>query len=220
MDTIKIYKKEITKKFVKKDNNTLVQMLKDNKRDEVILSLTPLVLFVVEKFKNINDFNELVSVGNMGLIKAVDKFDIDKGGNIISFARSCIKWSILDYFNNEQGFIRTPQSKKVSKKTSTNYGKAFLTDDFSLYEEENEEYSEININRKEVEELLLTIPKLRYSKIATFLDYYFVPNATCKSIAGYNGYSPQNTSLIITEILNKIKDDPILKDKFRDIFFK
>lgn len=220
MDTIKIYKKEITKKFIKKDNDTLVQMLKDNKRDEVILSLTPLVLYVVEKFKTINDFNELVSVGNIGLIKAVDKFDLDKGDNIISYARSHIKWTILDYLNFEKDIIRQPQSKNVSKKTTSNYGKAFSTDDLSFYQGEDEEYFEPKLERKEVEKLLLTIPKLRYSKIVTFLDYFFVPDATCKSIAKYNGYSPQNTSLIITEILNKIKDDPNLKEKFRDFFFK
>ena len=88
--TIREFKKDITKNYVKYDNEVLIEMLNDNKKDEVVNSLLPLVIYVSNTFYNTGDFEELISAGNIGLLKGIDKFDISKGDNIVSFCRNHI----------------------------------------------------------------------------------------------------------------------------------
>lgn len=217
--SIKQFKKDITRGFVQYDNETLINMLNDGKRDEVIKSLLPLVIYVVSKFKTSNEFDELVSVGNMGLIKGVDNFKNNKSNNIVSYCRSTIRWSILDYFNIDKNIIRIPISKNVSQKTLNSRPTTIDFDGVELFqiEDDSELYEEKTINRRELEELLMTIPKMKYSKVMLFLDYYLIPGMTFTIVSEKNGFTKQNASLVVQEVLKKIKSNPQVMERFREI---
>jgi RNA polymerase sporulation-specific sigma factor len=217
--SVRQFKKEITKNFNQYDNDTLIDMLNNGKKDDVIKSLLPMVIYVANKFNSPNEFDELVSVGNMGLIRGVDNFDIQRGNNIVSYCRSIIRWSILDYFNNDKNLIRLPQSKNVSQKTLNSRPTTIDIDGVDLFQLEDESvlYEEKMLNRRELEDLLMTIPKMKYSKVMLFLDYYLIPGMTFDPVAKKNGFSKQNASLVVQELLKKIKSNPQLMDKFREI---
>ena len=73
-------------------------------RNELILHNVKLVMYEVKKrfcFAAF-DVEDLVSVGNIGLIKAVETFDREKGFNFSSYATRCIDNEILMYLNKSK----------------------------------------------------------------------------------------------------------------------
>ncbi len=73
-------------------------------RNKLILHNVKLVMYEVKKrfcFAGF-DVEDLVSVGNIGLIKAVESFDREKGFNFSSYATRCIDNEILMYLNKSR----------------------------------------------------------------------------------------------------------------------
>ena len=73
-------------------------------RNELILHNVKLVMYEVKKrfcFAGF-DVEDLVSIGNIGLIKAVETFDREKGFNFSSYATRCIDNEILMYLNKSK----------------------------------------------------------------------------------------------------------------------
>ena len=57
-----------------------------------------LVAHVVKKYQGIHeDLDDLLSIGTIGLIKAVTTFDQDKGNRLASYAARCIHNELLMY---------------------------------------------------------------------------------------------------------------------------
>ncbi|NLK20895.1 MAG: RNA polymerase sporulation sigma factor SigK [Epulopiscium sp.] len=55
-----------------------------------------LVAHIVKKYTNINkDMDDLISIGTIGLIKAISSYDIDKGTRLATYAARCIENEIL-----------------------------------------------------------------------------------------------------------------------------
>jgi len=73
-------------------------------RDILINSNIRLVVSIVKKdFGNTDyEMEELVSIGGVGLIKAIDSFDYDKNKKISTYATTCIRNEILMYIRKEQ----------------------------------------------------------------------------------------------------------------------
>lgn len=70
-------------------------------RNKLIEHNLRLVAHIVKKYyMSTNDQDDLVSIGTIGLIKAVDTFDADKGIRLSSYAARCIENEILMFFRN------------------------------------------------------------------------------------------------------------------------
>ena len=54
-----------------------------------------LVAHVVKKYSNAGDADDMISVGTIGLIKAINTFSIDKGTQLSTYAARCIENEIL-----------------------------------------------------------------------------------------------------------------------------
>ena len=51
-----------------------------------------LVAHIVKKYNSPDrDLDDLISIGTIGLIKAVNTFDLDKGGRLVTYAARCIE---------------------------------------------------------------------------------------------------------------------------------
>lgn len=218
MNEIKIYKKEVRKKYNKLSNEKLIQLRNENKIDEVVNSLLPLVINIANKYYYLCDFDEIVSVGNEGLLRGIKNFDINKSQSIITACRNYINYTILDYLREENNLIRLPQiNKKTPQQKKDSYPKAYNTYDITDFDYEDEVYVEPKISRKEIEDLLMTIPNMKYSKVQVFLDYIFIEGMTFRQIGKNNGYSMQNVSLIIKDIISKIKKDKNILQRIGDM---
>lgn len=62
-----------------------------------------LVAHIVKKYYNSGaDQDDLISIGTIGLIKAVSTFNADKGIHLATYAARCIENEILMYFRNQR----------------------------------------------------------------------------------------------------------------------
>ena len=66
-----------------------------NAKDELIRHNMRLVVHIVKKYTNYGDNDELISVGSIGLIKAVNSFHDGKGTQFATYASRCIENEIL-----------------------------------------------------------------------------------------------------------------------------
>ena len=64
-------------------------------RDKLINHNLRLVAHVVKKYSNAGDADDMISVGTIGLIKAINTFSIDKGTQLSTYAARCIENEIL-----------------------------------------------------------------------------------------------------------------------------
>ena len=62
-----------------------------------------LVAHIIKKCNNMEqDPEDLISIGTIGLIKAVDTYDISKGNKLVTYASRCIENEILMLFRKEK----------------------------------------------------------------------------------------------------------------------
>lgn len=76
-----------------------------------------LVAHIIKKYNtNWNDQEDLVSIGTIGLIKAVNTFDDSKGARLSSYAARCIENEILMFFRNGK---KSAQDVSISEPIDT-----------------------------------------------------------------------------------------------------
>lgn len=78
--------KELLEKIWKGDKEAKEELIKHNLR---------LVVHIAKKYNNYNDNDELISVGSIGLIKAVNTYSGGKGTQFATYASRCIENEIL-----------------------------------------------------------------------------------------------------------------------------
>ena len=66
-------------------------------REKLITHNLRLVAHIVKKYPNSLEADDLISVGSIGLIKAIDTFDYSKGTKLSTYASRCIENEILMY---------------------------------------------------------------------------------------------------------------------------
>jgi RNA polymerase sporulation-specific sigma factor len=75
----------------------------DSARNILIERNLRLVAHIIKKYySNAKDQDDLISIGTIGLIKAVTTFDGDKGTRLATYAARCIENEILMYFRNQK----------------------------------------------------------------------------------------------------------------------
>lgn len=67
-----------------------------------------LVAHIAKKYESVNDSNEdLISIGTLGLIKAIDSFQIDKDVKLATYAAKCIENEILMTLRSNKRSIKS-----------------------------------------------------------------------------------------------------------------
>lgn len=94
------------------ESEKLFKMLKTNKKDEarekLITHNLRLIAHIVKKYDNCGVLkDDLISVGTIGLIKAIDTFDIEKSNKISSYLSRCIENEILMYIRSNKKIMST-----------------------------------------------------------------------------------------------------------------
>lgn len=95
----------------------------ESAREELIESHLNLVRFLVAKFLNRGeDFDDLMQVGTIGLINAIDRFDPSRGLEFTTLATPTIMGEIKRHFRDKGWDVRVPRrlqelSAKVTKAT-------------------------------------------------------------------------------------------------------
>ena len=177
-------------------------------RDVLIERNMRLVAHVVKKYQSPDyDIEDLLSVGTIGLIKAVNTFKVDKGSRLATYAAKCVENEILMLFR---------ASKKLSKEVSLfepigvdKDGEAVSLVDIS--EMENKETIDTMILKQDVKELYeafdsclsdteKTVIRMRYG-------LFRGKEHTQREIAAQLGISRSYVSRIEKKALEKLKGE-------------
>jgi RNA polymerase sigma-B factor len=79
-------------------------------RDDLVRLHLPLVEHCARRFRNRGEpFEDLVQVGTIGLIKSVDRFDVDRGVEFSTYATPTIVGEIKRHFRDKGWAIRVPR---------------------------------------------------------------------------------------------------------------
>ena len=194
-----------------KEEEKYLQLLKtgDKKAKSILIERNlRLVAHIVKKYQIPNkDKDELISIGTVGLIKAIDSFDVSKGTRLATYASRCIENEILMLFRN---------NKKQKSET-------FLQDPIGVDKEGNE-ISLIDVLSSEKDSVIDKVEmklqiKALYNKINSALTEregeilkmrYGLKDGKCKTqreIAGMLGISRSYVSRIEKKALKKLKKE-------------
>ena len=97
----------------------------EDARQQLIVNHLNLVRFLASKFKNRGEpLEDLIQVGTIGLIKAIDRFEPDRGLEFTTYATPTIMGEIKRHFRDKGWSVRVPRrlqelSQKVSVATET-----------------------------------------------------------------------------------------------------
>ena len=81
-------------------------------KDKIVKANLRFVVKVAKQFQNHGlDLNDLISEGNIGLLNAIEKFDVSKGYHFISYAVWWIRQSILKAICEKSRAIRLPLNR-------------------------------------------------------------------------------------------------------------
>lgn len=192
----------IPESFTGKENLEYFKKYKDGNleaRDKLIIHNLKLVFYVVYKTYSTSsiDSEELISIGIIGLIKAVDTFDINKGFQFISYAKKCINNEILLFMRKE---------KKKGKTVSLDeyiFFEDFKVSDM-IYSEEDlaSDYEE----KETLEEIRNLISSLSEENKLIY-DLYYNKGLSQKDIATMLNISQSGISLRMKRLLRYLENE-------------
>jgi len=92
----------------------------EDARQQLIVNHLNLVRFLASKFKNRGEpLEDLVQVGTIGLIKAIDRFDPDRGLEFTTYATPTIMGEIKRHFRDKGWSVRVPRRlQELSQKAN------------------------------------------------------------------------------------------------------
>ena len=193
----------------KEEEEYYVEMSKDgdlHARDKLIEHNLRLVVFLAKKYENTNvDLEDLVSIGTIGLMKAVKTFSNDKNIKLATYASRCIDNEILM-------FLR--KNKKVRGEVSFEESLSFDADGNELHLEDVLG-TDADIVTKPLEEdlnkkiMMEEINKLKERDKEIIIMRYGLfnhPEKTQKEVADILGISQSYISRIEKKVIKKLKN--------------
>lgn len=190
--------KALVAKYVKGDSSARTKLIEHNLR---------LVVYIAKKFENTNvDIEDLISVGTIGLIKAVNSFDENKQIKLATYASRCIENEILMHLRK---VVKTRNELSLDEPLNVDgEGNVLLLSDV-LGTESDVIYKDLE---SDVEKDILIasfnklpprerqIVKLRFGILGS-------PQKTQKEIADMFGISQSYISRLEKKVINKLKKE-------------
>ncbi len=187
--------------------NELLDKVKHGDEDAIKMIIEHnirLVLYQVNnKFKSVEyDKKDLVSIGNIGLIKAVTTFDKSKNVEFATYATRCIDNEILMFLRK----LKKDQKVDSLDKTITHdkEGKELKIEDTISDENDIVEDYEKNITYKIIREIVKELPSRDREIIMLHFGFYNNKIHTQKEIADMMSISQSYVSRLITKIVKKL----------------
>lgn len=82
----------------------------DSLRNDLVVAYLNLVRFLALKFANRGEpIDDLVQVGTVGLLKAIDRFELDRGVEFTTYATPTIVGEIKRYFRDKGWAVKVPR---------------------------------------------------------------------------------------------------------------
>jgi len=114
-DDLKEYFKEVSKfpLLAREEEIKLAQKIENGEpgaRTKLVNSNLRLVISIAKRYRNSDvSFADLIQAGNVGLLKAVDRYDWRKGNKFSTYAYWWIRQTVLKTLHREQRTVRVPE---------------------------------------------------------------------------------------------------------------
>ena len=192
----------------KKEFNRLLLMACNGSCDameKLIIYNIKLVLFeVTTKFQSVEcNKEDLVSIGSLGLVKAINTFNIKKGVQFSTYAKKCIDNEIISFLRRNKKHNNIESFDKTICYYSN--GKAPKLNDF-LYDNNNwlEKFEDKEV-LKIVMELVNQLPSMEKEIIMLYFGFYDNRVYKQREIADRLHITRAYVSFLINKIVNKIR---------------
>ena len=193
----------------KEEQKLLERLMEKDKsaKDTLIERNLRLVVYIAKKFENSGvNIEDLISIGTIGLMKAINSYNLEKNIKLATYASRCIENEILMHLRKNNK-IKTEISidepiNTDSEGNDLSLGDIWGTESDSIFKSIEED------DNKKV--LLLAIERLnKREKIIMQLRYGFdgVEELTQKEVADKLGISQSYISRIEKKVINNLKKD-------------
>ena len=187
----------------------LKELANDNQtaKERLIEHNLRLVVYIAKKFENTGlDFEDLISVGAIGLIKAIQSYDNNKNIKLATYASRCIENEIL---------MQLRKSSKIKSEVSLEEplncdsdGNELLLCDVLCFEEENVTKGlELSAEKQLLFKSLQKLQKREREIMILRFGLFGKEEKTQKEVADYFGISQSYISRIEKKILGKLKKE-------------
>jgi len=174
-------------------------------RDKLIEHNLRLVVYVAKKYEtNIVNLEDLISIGTIGLIKAINTFKCDKNIKLATYASRCIENEILMFLRKKS---RMKAEVSFDEPLNVDYdGNELLLSDI-ISTEDNYIVDEIE-NDEQKSEVLEAVSELRDRERQILILRFGLENGeemTQKEVADYLGISQSYISRLEKRIIKKLR---------------
>ncbi len=195
-----------------REEEALLKKLKEgsvNAKEELIERNLRLVIYIARKFENTGVATEdMVSIGTIGLIKAINTFDPDKNIKLATYASRCIENEILMY-------LRKSSNQRMEISLDEPLNTDWDGNDLLLSEllGTDDDVVDRNIETKTEHKMLLDAVGRLGKREKTIMNLRFgldgTKEKTQKEVADQLGISQSYISRLEKRILEKLKKDII-----------
>ena len=192
-------KKEEENLVIKSNNGDL------NARNKLIEHNLRLVVFLAKKYDNaLYDLEDLVSIGTIGLIKAVKTYKLDKNIKLATYASRCIDNEILMFLRKNK-----KRMSEVSFEDAINYdsegNELHIEDVYGTEEDIVEKSIENKDNKKLLEKEVLKLKTRDKEIIEQRYGLFGKKELTQKELANKLSISQSYISRIEKKVIKKLK---------------
>jgi RNA polymerase sporulation-specific sigma factor len=200
--------KECFKKMSGGDKNSRNKLIEHNLR---------LVAHIIKKYYSTSsEQDDLVSIGTVGLIKAVSTFNYEKGARFATYAARCIENEILMYFRNKKKY-----SQDVSFTEPIDCDKDgnalsiidTLADEHSVAEDIEDKLIYEKLYETIENELLPREKEIIYMRYGLFGKQAYTQNEIAKQLGISRSYVSRIERKAIENLRNKLKSEDLSYEK-------
>jgi len=185
---------EICQRIKRGDEESITKLVKHNLR---------FVIHIAKKYQNLGlTFEDLISFGNLGLYKAVKKFDPDRGFKFITFAIWYVKAEITASLNELSTTVRIPNSQ--SDEDFSCHG---LENDITSNDVDRFDKSDLMI---ELKMILNSLTEIEYDSITKFYGFGYEYAWPMDDVAKHLNVSNERARQIVKKAEAKLKKHPNL----------
>ena len=157
-------------------------------------------------------FSDLISEGNIGLIKAAEKFDETKGVKFISYAVWWIRNSIQECINRYLGNVEEVNAETYvfdnCKKAEYDYSSKMVNEEFE------EELTNLQSREATIAELMKTLKKREIRILSLYFGLYDGKEMTLDEIGQEMDLTKERVRQIKDKALVKLKVNALSSDEF------
>jgi len=192
------------------DENYWLSQLKNGNQNAIEILIEHnlrLVVYISKKFENTNiDIEDLISVGSIGLIKAVKSFDADKNIKLATYASRCIENEILMHLRKTKK-IKTEMSLDEPLNSDLEGNELLLADILSTDYDIVFKSVEKEVEKDLLWQVILKLPKREKEIMLMRFGLFGSEEKTQKEVADMMQISQSYISRIEKKILSKLKKE-------------